>query len=167
MKQLETMKQQLTSLVEGQMSNIYGADCNELGQAIDMIKDLSEAIYYCTITEAMKEKEPQVVNYYTEPRERYRPTPMDHEPIHYYGGNGNGENNYYTDPMMGRSGNTRKMYMESKEMNTDKMVKLKELDKYMKELSTDITEMIEDASPEERQLLQQKLVALSNKIQQV
>jgi len=32
-------------------------DAQELGAAVDMIKDLSEAIYYCTITEAMEEKE--------------------------------------------------------------------------------------------------------------
>jgi hypothetical protein len=28
-------------------------DTKELGEAIDMIKDLEEAIYYCTVTEAM------------------------------------------------------------------------------------------------------------------
>ena len=36
---------------------------------------------------------------------------------------------------------------------------------YMQELSSDICEMIEDASPEEKQLLQKKIIALSNKIQ--
>jgi len=30
-------------------------DTEELGDAIDMIKDLSEAIYYCKIVEAMDE----------------------------------------------------------------------------------------------------------------
>jgi hypothetical protein len=29
-------------------------DTKELGEAIDMIKDLEEAIYYCTVTEAMR-----------------------------------------------------------------------------------------------------------------
>jgi hypothetical protein len=29
-------------------------DAKELGEAMDMIKDLSEAIYYCTITESME-----------------------------------------------------------------------------------------------------------------
>ena len=37
----------------------------------------------------------------------------------------------------------------------------------MKELSEDIVEMISDATPEERQLLEKKVAALSTKIQQV
>lgn len=30
---------------------------HELGEAVDMVKDLAEAEYYCTITEAMHEQE--------------------------------------------------------------------------------------------------------------
>jgi hypothetical protein len=41
---------------------------------------------------------------------------------------------------------------------------MNELEKYMKELSEDIVEMIEDASPEEKQLLKAKLTTLSGKI---
>ena len=59
------------------------------------------------------------------------------------------------------------MYMESKELHKDKTTKLKELEQYMKELSEDIVEMISDATPEERQLLEKKVAALSTKIQQV
>lgn len=84
---------------------------------------------------------------------------------------------YYTEPMDkqihdgkdGRSWKSRRGYMESKELhksNTaeDKQHKMKELEKYMGELSTDITEMIADASPEERSLLKQKLQVLTQKI---
>ena len=85
---------------------------------------------------------------------------------------------YYTEPITmdkahdareGRSGMMRRSYMETKEMhkaNTpeDKQQKMKELEKYMGELSTDITEMISDASPEERNLLKQKLQVLTQKI---
>jgi hypothetical protein len=39
-----------------------------------------------------------------------------------------------------------------------------ELEKYMKELSGDIMEMIDDATPEERQSLSQKLLTLAEKI---
>jgi hypothetical protein len=55
------MKETLTCLVENQMSHLDQVDTKELGEAIDMIKDLEEAIYYCTITEAMEktEKEPK------------------------------------------------------------------------------------------------------------
>lgn len=85
---------------------------------------------------------------------------------------------YYTEPITmdkthdareSRSGMMRRSYMETKEMhkaNTpeDKQQKMKELEKYMGELSTDITEMISDASQEEKNLLKQKLQVLTQKI---
>lgn len=41
---------------------------------------------------------------------------------------------------------------------------MKELEKYMQELSSDITEMIEEASPEEKQFLSSKISTLASKI---
>ena len=64
----------------------------------------------------------------------------------------------------GRSPMSRKMYMESKELHKDKTTQLKELENYMQELSLDIAEMIDDASPEEKQMLQSKITALASKI---
>ena len=55
------------------MGDLKNADAKQLGQAVDMVKDLAEAIYYCTITESMQKaekKEQQTVNninYYTAP----------------------------------------------------------------------------------------------------
>jgi hypothetical protein len=57
MKRLEHMKECLIACVENQMTHLEQADTKELGEAIDMIKDLEEAIYYKTITEAMHQKE--------------------------------------------------------------------------------------------------------------
>ena len=42
-------------------------------------------------------------------------------------------------------------------MNADKVTQVKELEKYMNELTSDIVEMIIDASPEEKQLLHKKM----------
>ena len=56
------------------------------------------------------------------------------------------------------------MYMESKEMHHDKTIQMKELEKYMHELGSDISEMIDDATPEERELLKNKLMHLVQKI---
>jgi hypothetical protein len=73
MEQLKQMKDMLMGCVQGQMTHLETVDTKELGEAIDMIKDLSEAIYYCTVTEAMegksKEHEPMYypVMYYQEP----------------------------------------------------------------------------------------------------
>ena len=175
LKTLEAMKESLISVVMAQMNDLKNTDAKELGEAVDMIKDISEAIYYCTITEAMEEKP------------RYEDRRM------YYDGGGNnvgrtitssnspsadrsgdGGRSYYQereypiieqrDPKEGRSYMSRRMYMESKEMGKDKLSSMKDLEHYMRELSEDITEMIETASTEEKQLLQKKLNMLAQKI---
>ena len=58
MKRLEQMKECLIACVQNQINgHLDQVDTKELGEAIDMIKDLEEAIYYCTITKALKENE--------------------------------------------------------------------------------------------------------------
>lgn len=73
------------------------------------------------------------------------------------------------DSREGRSGMSRKSYMESKELhraNTpqDKEAKMRELEKYMKELGEDITEMLMDMTPEERSMAKSKLATLVSKM---
>jgi hypothetical protein len=94
---------------------------------------------------------------------------QNHNAGHVNSGNGSSSQNYYSEPMErdereGRSYMSRKMYMEAKEMKKDRAIQLRELEKYMQELSQDITEMIADASPEERQYLEKKVSALATKI---
>ena len=195
------MKEALVAQVENQMSNLSEVDTHELGEVIDMIKDLEEAIYYCSITKAMEEKEEEKKvehHYYTtyiperdidrdEWGRMYYPRMRDSQGRYLPEGrdgtrDGGGRRDYVEFPALyhereipiglrdereGRSPITRRMYMESKELHKDKTTKLKELEQYMKELSEDIVEMISDATPEERQLLEKKVAALSTKIQQV
>ena len=78
----------------------------------------------------------------------------------YYGNIGTGRvtdyghrENIGRDIREGRSGQSRKSYMESKEMHKGSPDNKKELEKYMKELGTDITEMISDSTPEEKNML--------------
>lgn len=73
------------------------------------------------------------------------------------------------DSREGRSGISRRTYMETKELHSgnspqDKEKKMHELEEYAKELSEDITSMIEGATNEERTLLKQKLTTLTQKI---
>lgn len=183
MNKLLEMKECLIHAVENQLHNLDSANCEELGDAIDMIKDLAEAAYYCTITEAMEEKYTQPMNntyYYTEYRNPERDMDRDYGRMYYSDGMNNGTSmtsgssknfqerpwNMETmrDQREGRSPLSRKSYMESKEMHMDKATQTKELEKYMTELSKDLTEIIEDASPEEKAVLQRKLTALSSKI---
>lgn len=73
------------------------------------------------------------------------------------------------DSREGRSGQSRRSYMESKEMHADnspesKQAKMRELEKYMNELSSDMSEMINGASNEEKTMLKTKLQTLQQKI---
>lgn len=172
MHRLKSMKENLMCCVQNQMGNLSQVDAQELGAVVDMIKDLSEAIYYCTITEAMegKEKEQYQQPMYMMMDSGRKPDysrDMDRNQGRMYY-DGNSGTSYYPlnmrDYREGRSPMSRKMYMESKEMHHDKAKQMKELENYMHELSQDITEMIQDASPEEKQLLQQKISALAGKI---
>lgn len=137
---LKEMKEKLMCAVECEMCNLANVNTAELGEAIDMIKDLEEAIYYASITEAMAEKEetPKAETHRTwnEPDDEYE----------------------------GRSHKNRKMYMEAKEMKRDKATQLRELEKYMQELAADIVDMIQDSSVEEKQYLEKKISALATKI---
>lgn len=87
---------------------------------------------------------------------------------------------YYTEPKMtpdggmrdrreGKSGMSRRSYMESKELhkgNTpeDKDAKMHDLEIYMKELSEDMAELISDMTPEERTMTKSKLSTLVSKM---
>lgn len=68
-----------------------------------------------------------------------------------------------------RSETARRGYMETKEMHKDnspeaKQKKMRELEKYVMELGGDITDMIADASPEERAMLKNKMQTLVSKL---
>lgn len=84
------------------------------------------------------------------------------------GGSNSGSRGYSDggrDSREGRSGQSRRGYMEAKEKGADKQQKMKELEDYMKELSSDVTEMIGDASQEEKAMLKNKMQVLMQKIQ--
>lgn len=188
MEQLEKMKETLISHVSAQINNIYDADCKELGEAIDMIKDLDEAMYYCAIVKAMEEQtNTENMRYYTEPRYRektnmyYMPSTShssyDDTPMRMRGMRDNGYENshkvmYYTEPdygdyrdeREGRSPMRRKKYFETKEYNRGKEASMRELEAYAQELTQDIFEMVKDATPEEKQVLKQKINSLAEKI---
>lgn len=119
-KRLESMKECFIAQVEAQMGHLECVDACELGEVIDIIKDLEEAIYYHTITEAMEEPKEQEIRYYTE-------TPMSIKKI--------GDKHH-------------------------------DLESYLQELTSEITALIKDASPEEKQLLHRKIAALATKIEQ-
>ena len=209
MEDLKSMKKSLINCVQDQINgNLKEVDAKELGEAVDMIKDLEEAIYYATITKAMEEGDKEKKNHeglgnpYQQPQNTmFYPVylrDMDRNSGRMYydgisyaqgdrtssgeqrgnsGGLGGSRNfqdtmmPYYEYPMElmrdqreGRSPISRKNYMEAKEKSHDPSTHMKELEKYLQELSQDIIEMIQKATPEEKQLLQQKISLLATKI---
>lgn len=253
-KRIHEMMEKLTKCAEMEFEKgVENVDTKEMGEVVDIIKDLAEAEYYAKITKAMDEAEygeeyDYMGAYEDDIRKGYRGQPRDsrgrymsrrgrggrrgyEEPMEfemtpelyhmyppeywrdmdkntmgrmYYtegssggsqggrggqssggsssgmsGGSSSGtgtrgyEENYGNrggnqggrDSREGRSGQSRRGYMEAKEMGKDKQSKMKELEEYMKELSTDVTEMIGDASPEEKNMLKSKMQTLLQKIQ--
>lgn len=188
MEHFDLMKTQLIAAIENQLANLQCADYEELGAAIDMVKDLEEAKYYCTITEAMAKTKEN--NYEIEPRyytEAITSRKSDIDNGHMYYPNKQsgindtktqytGRQNYsdmerdyptlYRDEREGRSPIRRKNYMESKTMHKDKATTMQNLEDYAQGLTSDIIEMVKDATPEEKQMLQQKIITLANKVVQ-
>lgn len=183
---LKNMKEQLVTCVQGELTHLDKVDTKELGEAIDMIKDLAEAIYYCTITDSMekvdKEEEMRGRNYYppmyytpmmgkpnttgwndtagwtndTGTTGRYRSPMMDNNEVRVW--------EMTRDPKEGRAYMRRKSYMEAKQLHRDAPSQMKQLEAYLQQLSGDITEMVMNASPEQKTMLKQKMMNLAEKI---
>lgn len=196
MERLKHVKDTLLCAVESQLGDLEHVDAKELGEVVDMVKDMEEAMYYCSITKAMKEQEEE---------EKYMKHIYPMSMLHDYRGMDKENGRMYfderdmdyrerarrrgekdsrwnrgedyedserrdrypveiRDAREGRSPISRKNYIESKELHQGVPAQMKELEKYLQELSQDITEMIVDATPEEKTVLQQKLSILASKI---
>lgn len=217
-KMIECLTEKALAEIENGLESV---DTCEMGQVIDMIKDLNEAEYRAVIVKDMKkddeeeeEREKELLRVlkeeygeeggrryydryryengrfapkgrgtrrgYEEPPywhmtpEMYREMEHDRDMDRLSG------RMYYTEPKMasdggmrdrreGKSGISRRSYMESKELhkgNTpeDKDAKMHDLEKYMKELSEDMAELISDMTPEERTMTKSKLSTLVSKM---
>lgn len=87
----------------------------------------------------------------------------------YERGKNDGRNSQSRDRREGRSGQSRRGYMETKEARKEntpenKQHRMKELETYAKELTEDVVDMIADATPEERSLMKQKMQVLLQKL---
>lgn len=193
---------------------IENIDTTEMSTVVDMFKDLSEAMYYRTLTVAMQESDTDEImemfdrygndrryyDHYRYSNGRFAPKGKGtyrrgyeempyYMPFEVYGDeyyrdidrpkgrmyytensvNRNGTSNMVRDGREGKSGMSRRAYMESKEMhkgNTaeDKTAKMQELERYTKELAEDVTEMLTDMSAEEKSLLKSKMQSLMQRI---
>ena len=78
---------------------------------------------------------------------------------------------YYTEPvtMESRYDKAKRGYEESKRAQKEntpehKQAKMKDLEMYLKELSEDVTQLLTDATPEERSMVKNKMQVLTQKI---
>ena len=218
-KVMHEMIEKLTECAKSEMDKkgIEEIDTEEFGKATDIIKDLAEAMYYRTLTEAMKESEyGEEYDEYgpmDDGRRGYRGQPRDSrgrfrsrrgrrmgydEPPYWHMDEMYDKDEmergrdldrhtmnrmYYTEPITtgsrhdstgsmdnvshgtSRYENARRGYEEKKTMGADKQDKMKSLEEYMKELSTDVSSMLTDMTPEEKTLMKQKMSVLMSKIQ--
>ena len=211
-KRMYCMIEKLAECAEKQFDNgIENVDTAEMGQVTDMLRDLSEAMYYRTLTKAMDDSDPEEImemferygdggrRYYDHyryadgrfaPKGRgtyrrgyeeppyYHMTPEMYRSMENYRDMDRRDGRmYYTEPSMNSGVHTesrydmaKRNYTESKELhrgNTpeDKEQKMKELEKYLREIGSDIAELISDASTEEKNLLKNRMQVIMQKIQ--
>lgn len=162
MEKMKNIRETLITQVQNQMSNLECVDAKELGEVVDMIKDIDEAIYYCTIVKAMEQKDDEKYYMTAYPPEPYRDIDRNDGRMYYTPvKSGSYPSEIMRDSREGHSPMVRKMYMESKEKHQDGM---HHLEKYAHDLTDDIMEMIKEATPDEKQMLKSKLNLLAQKI---
>ena len=143
---LKMIKGCLESAVADQMTDLANVNTAELGAVMDMIKDVAEAMYYCSKVEKNMNKQ------WTDDK---------NEDIEYTKIK---ETSWSNEGHEGRSPTQRRIYMESKQGQHDKAVIMQKLELYAQDLVTDVLEMLQDASMEEKSLMHKKLMALSEKV---
>lgn len=184
---MENIMNQVLCQIEGQASHLDKVNAKEFGEVIDALHHLEEAMYYCSIIEAMdktKEKEehqqPMNISYYmegggssnsgggTHPGDVKNYVPyMEYAPYMMRDKDWREEHLNYSDGGMsgnGRSYYSRRMYMEGKTNGADDQKSMKDLEHYMKDLADDMSEMINKSTPEEKQVLSNKLSQLAAKV---
>ena len=122
-----------------------------------MRRGFDETPYWHMTPEMYRDMDIDMDRMYSYPRKTGRERKTDRN---YYGGDSG-----MRDSREGKSGMSRKTYMESKQMYSsdtpeNKQHKMRDLETYMRELSDDVTEMISDSTPEEKTMLKAKLQTL-------
>lgn len=219
---IERMHKMIECLTEKALcefdKGIENIDTCEMGQVVDMIKDLNEAEYKAVIVKSMKEAYEEEKEYDKELLRTLKAECGEEGGRRYYDAyryangrfapKGKGTRRgyieppyyhqmpddyrtwedkpmqermrdldrmsgrmHYTEPTTatrdsreGKSGMMRRSYIEAKEMHKDKDTTMQELEKYLKGVSEDITDVIGSMTPEERSMLKSKMSTLVTKL---
>jgi hypothetical protein len=72
MERLKHIKNTLVDYIQSHMTDLSCVDTHELGEAIDMIKDMEEAIYYCHVSQAMEESNSEEIVRHATTKEHHK-----------------------------------------------------------------------------------------------
>lgn len=147
-------------------------DAKELGEVVDAIKDIKEAMYYASITDAMKEAEygkdyDENGKFYTPIHQYRRPYMNDTSMEHYRDMDAGKGRMYYTDMNnMGTYQGSRyemakRGYEESKLLNPG-MDNMKAMEKMFDSFEEEIRELEAKMTPNEKSIARNKLANISN-----
>lgn len=207
-KRMHEMIECLSECAKHEFSKgVENVDTCEMGKVTDMLKDLSEAMYYRTLTKAMEESENdeimEMFDRYGEGRRfydhyryadgRFAPkghgtyrrgydeppyyhmTPemyREHDPKYYRDMDKMDGKMYYTESMHSgsRYETAKRMYTETKAKHNsgsseDKQITLKEGEKMLNVIFDELDEMLQDATPEMRNMVKTKTMTRMQKIQ--
>lgn len=217
-ERIYNMLEKLSECAETEVNKgIECLDACEFGQVTDMIKDLSEALYYRTLVINMdRSSTDEVMEMFDRYGDRRYYDDYQYKTSGRYASKGHGSRRSYNEPYYhmipedieewgdmsqhehlrdldrakgrmyytetdkmsdsairdsreGRAGMMRKGYVETKEMHRgtaqqDKEANMHSLEEYLKELSEDLTGLLADMTPEERQLAKTKVTTLAAKM---
>ena len=207
-KRMHEMIEKLSEAAECEFSKgIENVDTCEMDKVVDMMKDLSEAMYYRTLTKAMQESDTEEImemfdkygddgkRYYDmwryksgrfAPKGRgtrrgyeeppyYHMTPdqyKEHDPEYWRDLDRKDGKMYYTEPitMESRYDKAKRMYTETKAKHNsgsveDKQLTLKEGEKMLNVIIDELMEMVNDATPEMKNMIKTKGMSAMQKIQ--
>lgn len=189
MYRAKMLKECLLSKLTEQMSNLECVDAKEMGEVVDMVKDLAEMEYYCAVTKAMKERgegrEEWEEDEYEDRGEadrggrrmparssrtgrfiRGEGDPVMRDYAHYnYMDRGEGDSVMRSGGYRGEAdyipghSDGREYYDMMGELNPDLG-----LENYMTTMSQHLTKMIQRATPEEKEKLKHTLTTLASKV---
>ena len=169
----------LDMLEDGSAKGLEAVNAEEMGEVVDMVKDLAEAKYYCSVVHAMQETDPMG---YNRNRDQHGRFTMGYDPMdgmsRYKGVRGPDSYAYdeIADPMrngpshgvrngyggaMGRYHEARMGYQHQSTADNRRMME-QTADEHMKEVEDSIREIWEDADQRPRNKMKAALVSMAN-----
>lgn len=156
-------------------------DTKEMGEAIDMYKDLHMAHYYASITKAMEEGAEYGTDYdymgrkgYSEPYRASKKNPKYPDDFYNQRDMDYPHKMYYTEPKTGKTmqkdsregmaGEMRKTYVESKQIHGADSDEMQPLEDFLNTLEHDMMELYPNMTMAEKQMTKNKLQTMISKV---